>query len=166
MKTRTSSARLRLVFAALLTFLLIHSLNAHARIGETIAQCDARYGGTLKVLKNGLHLYQKPPMDIRCIFSGGVCEVLMVSHIETDALNSPTELSGVEIEAIMEANSGGRTWVKDEAFSMNSQWHTTDGFLLASYRTFDHHLMIMTKPALDRANAEKAADEKAKLKGF
>lgn len=159
------NSRITFCIVAVLAFFVLHPIAAHARIGETLAQCETRYGKTVKVT-NGYHFFSKATMSIACKFINGACEEMCIFHSERDVLRHPTELSEVEIEALLEANSGGSVWSKGEAPSMTKEWKTADGLLVAAYFTFEHELVIVTKAEMDRRIAAKAAEEKAKLKGF
>lgn len=162
MKQNTYVLASRVALFALLALPLV----ASARIGETLAQCDARYGGPGKLLKDGHHLYTKPPMQVICRFNSGICESIVLCHTDLNGLNRPTEMSKVEIDALLEVNSAGRTWEKRQMFSMNDEWKTGDDFLYATYTSMDHYLVIMTKAEMDKNAASQAAQEKEKLKGF
>lgn len=167
MYTKQTQARRKLnLLAVTLVLSVMQPLLASARIGETLAQCEARYGRTLKIVNDGLHLFSKAPMDIACRFHNGLCESMVMNHSEMNGLNRPTEMSEVEIEALMHANAVGRTWQKRKVISIDREWATTDGHLYACYTTMDHYLIITTKAEMDRTNAKKAASEREKLKGF
>lgn len=159
------NSRITLSIVALAVAAILHPVAAHARLGETLAQCEARYGKVIKTTKE-YHFFTKKPMNIACKFFEGVCESMVIFHTETDMFRHPLEMSDVEIEAILEANSKGSVWTKKEVISVNKEWKTADGLLIAAYFPFQHQLVIMTQAAMDRDNAAKAAEEKAKLKGF
>lgn len=159
------NSRISIYIVALIVSAVFQPLAAQARLGETLAQCETRYGKTIKASK-GYHLFTKGPMSLACRFVDGVCEELVVYHNERDALRHPAEMSEAEIEALLEANSKGSVWSKSEASSLNKEWKTADGLLVAAYFTFEHELVIITKAELDRRSAARAAEEKEKLKGF
>lgn len=159
MNTRTT-----LCIVAAIVSIILNPAAAHARLGETLAQCEARYGKA-KIIE-GTHFFQKAPMVIGCKFVNGTCESIGIFHSESDRLGQPLEMTQVEIEALLEANSKGSTWVKREVMSVDKIWQTSDGLIQARYYTFRKELNIMTTAELERLTEEKAAKEKAKLKGF
>lgn len=161
------NSRIALCLVAIIVSIILHPITAHARLGETIAQCEARYGKASTIDKDGVtYFYAKPPMFICCKFVNGVCEVIMLAHLERDVLKTPTKMSAVEIDALLEANGKGSTWNKRGVFVSGDEWQTADGLMVAVYYDRNNQLCIMTRAELERLNAAKAAEEKAKLKGF
>ncbi|HBJ83173.1 MAG TPA: hypothetical protein DDZ88_04730 [Verrucomicrobiales bacterium] len=150
--------------AAVLVSFILHPIAAHARIGETIAECEARYGKG-EAFK-GRYIFKKAPMTIACKFTNDICESMMIFHTKTDQFRHPAEMSEVEIEVLLEANGQGSAWTKVEAVSVNKEWKTEDGRVRAAYYTFSRELYIITSAEMERDAAAKAAEEKAKLKGF
>jgi hypothetical protein len=132
-----------------------------ARIGETEQECAARYGEPTKTLPNNSFLYQKSDLNIFIIFFNGKADAIAYSKIAKGQ-----QLSENEIEILLKSNSGGVPWKKRLVISMNRDWETENGELLANYDTVAHLLMIATKDHLAREKAEKAAKEGQKLEGF
>jgi hypothetical protein len=81
-------------------------------------------------------------------------------------LGKGEKISENEIEILLKSNAGGVPWQKRAVISMNRNWETENGELLATYLTFENLLMVGTKDHLAREKAEKAAKEGQKLEGF
>ena len=132
-----------------------------ARIGETEQECAARYGEPTKKLPNNSFLYQKSDLNIFIIFSNGKADAIAYSKIAKGQ-----QLSENEIELLLTSNSGGIPWQKRAVISMNREWETEHGELLANYDTVEHLLMIATKDYFARQKAAKDAKEGQNLEGF
>jgi hypothetical protein len=74
-------------------------------------------------------------------------------------------MSGNEIQLLLDANSNGKIWVKDNVISMDQNWSTEDSTLKASYFLFKHVLIVFTKEHIQRFSKAKAAEEATKLEG-
>lgn len=149
-----------------LTLALITS-PAFARIGETPAECITRYGEPLKVIKDKSQLlFQKSGLIVMAQFHEGKCEMLGIRKIEQDVLGNAVALSENEIEMLLNANAGGSVWIKQEGFSLDSQWQTENGELLAQYENLHNFMVIMSRACADRTEQDKKAEEQKKLDGF
>lgn len=151
----------------LLYLLLAAVTTVHARIGETPAECVARYGEPLSVNKEQMILaFRKAGMLIGMSFHDGKCSSILYTKEKDDELSLEGEFSDVEIKALQSANGGVQEWEVLKLISIDKFWQTEDGLLCSSYSTLDRKLIIMTKDELDRQNAAKAAKERAKLEGL
>jgi len=87
----------------ILTVLALSTL-AHARIGETVAQCDARYGELLKNGENGRHYNKSGFVVFVNIDKKGKCGKIHYFK------KSDENISTLELKALMRANGTG--WVE------------------------------------------------------
>jgi hypothetical protein len=143
------------------------SLPAHARIGETPEQCQARYGAAIKADKAAQSiLFSKAGLNVMTFFREGKCVRVGFWKSEVDILNSPLALSDAEKEALLDANGGGAKWRKLTVLDVNAYWQTVDEKLTASYVLLENMLIIQTTDEMNRTIAEQQAKEKAKLKDF
>ena len=76
------------------------------------------------------------------------------------------QLSENEIEILLNNNSGDVPWKKLLAISMNRNWETENGEVLATYITFENLLKVGTKDYDAREKAKKDAKESKNLEGF
>jgi hypothetical protein len=132
-----------------------------ARIGETEEECAARYGEPTKTLPNNSFLYQKSDLNIFIIFFNGKADAIAYSKIAKGQ-----QLSENEIELLLTSNSGVVPWQKRAVISLNRDWATENGELLANYDAVGHMLMIATKDYFARQKAAKDAKEGQNLEGF
>lgn len=139
---------------------------AEGRIGETPAQCEARYGKPLKIDKDAkIIFYQKGGLNLAVIFFEGKADGLIYSKIETDVLNHPVEMSATEIEVILKANANGKEWKKDPMSIIDKMWRIEEE-LFAQYSIREKRLTVITGAYAKRAKEETEAKEKANLDGF
>jgi hypothetical protein len=161
MNSRSVTPLLAAIAAAALT-----TSTLFARIGETEQECAARYGEPIKTFPDNSFLYQKADLGILITFFNGKADAITYRKIATNVLGKGEEISENEIEILLKSNSGGVPWKKRVVISMNKNWETENGELLATYITFENWLMVGTKDHLAREKAEKAAKEGQKLEGF
>jgi hypothetical protein len=81
-------------------------------------------------------------------------------------LGKGEQISDNEVEILLNSNAGGVPWQKRIAISMNRNWETENGELVATYITLENWLMVATKDYLAREKAEKDAKEGKNLEGF
>jgi hypothetical protein len=146
------------LLAAIAAVALTTSSTLFARIGETEQECAARYGEPTKTLPNNSLLYEKSDLNIFIIFFNGKADAIAYGKIAKGQ-----QLSESEIELLLKSNSGGAPWQERAVISMNRNWETEDGELLANYNTVAHLLMVATKDYFTRKEATKDAKD---LEGF
>lgn len=150
----------------LLYLLLIAATTAQARIGETPAECVARYGEPLATDKVNMTLgFGRAGLLITATFRDGLC-VCIAYKKPAGELGIPGDLSEAEMATLRDANGSGRLWVKPKTFSLGDEWETEDGKLFASKAAMSHIFIIATADELQKREAEKAAKERAKLEGL
>jgi hypothetical protein len=141
--------------------------SAHARIGETLEQCIARYGAPVKDSTTEKQAgFVKAGFIVIVQLFDTKADTPAICKVERNALGKSAEMSDNEISQLLEANSGSKGWKQVRDTILQKYWITDDAQLVASYDTLNHSLTIMTKAATERANAKKKADEDKKLNGF
>jgi hypothetical protein len=158
MRTSRSVAPL---LAAIAAVTLTTSSTLFARIGETEQECTARYGEPVKKGSNDSLLYQKSDLNIFITFFDGKADAIAYWKIAKGE-----QLSENEVEILLNSNSGGVPWKKRAVISMDREWETENGELLATYDNGEHMLMVGTKDYLARQKAKRAAKEGKNLEGF
>ncbi len=155
---------MKALIATMTLLLLVQA--SDARIGETRDQCVARYGTSEKAGDPQIMLFKKSGFSIGVQFHDDKAEILLITKIETDVLDRPVAMTEVEIETILKANGGDKEWKVQGRPGTTRTWTTADGSLTAVYRSSENKLILITKEAADRADAEKAAKDKKNLEGF
>lgn len=149
---------------SLLLFLLLCS-PAFARIGETRAQCEARYGTAVEVLDDGeTTVHVRAGFRVRCTYFQGKCEAIHFRKMPATPGQDDLPFPEAEQKALMEANSAGKSWTKkreDAEFRM--QMWECDGLQAVHSGTF-HFLTVYTNAYAVRLGAKGAADKSAKDK--
>ena len=146
-------------FVVILLILLV-PICAFARIGETAEECVTRYGKAIDKVDNRM-FFAKGGFVIAATFYQGV-----VDSIAYFKEGKRAEISDNEIEVLLKSNGGDEKWEKLKIISVDKQWETEDGAIMACYKTFDNMLLIATKERLERMIAEKKAEEKERLEEF
>jgi hypothetical protein len=159
--TNMNSRSVAPLLAAIAAVALTTSSTLFARIGETEQECAARYGEPTKTLPNNSLLYEKSDLNIYIIFFNGKADAIAYGKIAKGE-----QLSENEIEVLLKSNSGDVPWQERAVISMNRNWETENGELLANYNTVAHLLMIATKDYFTRKQATKDAKEDQNLEGF
>jgi hypothetical protein len=139
--------------------------SAYGRIGETLWQCEDRYGRELGKEKD-VTVFSKAGFYIGITFFDGKAASIHFSKERQDAIGKSEEMSDNEIQLLLDANSSGKTWLKDRAISIDRQWSTEDGLLLGYYSFWDHWLVISTKENIQRFLKAKASKEAGNLDGL
>ncbi len=124
----------------ILIIFIITILNASARIGETRAQCDKRYGDVIGE-KDGAIVYQTKEILIIVRFHNKICQVIVYQQFQN---RNTKDLADDQIELLLKVNAGKRI------FSSNGikSWVTSDKYLAAKYNE-GKQLVIITKSLFD-----------------
>ena len=130
----------RFIFAAVMLTLCKPAV---ARLGETLQECEARYGTLLRTMHNResaefpLHLFQKGNIAISVIFLDGRSVREDFVPVEDD----PKPMTDAQIDEILTANSEGSIWQVGsvEAFPMGGTrrkaFSRKDGLAKGSYES-------------------------------
>ncbi len=159
------------IFAALLP------LGADARIGETEAECAARYGEPERKAETGDwppgshgQWYRKGGLIILVGYHDGKADIIVYQNTKEDLMGKPAELSAMEIDALLKANGGKSRWKAALAPSMDDVWRTEDGKFIAHRSWLSRYLMIATQEADQRqarlTEERQRAAAKTRLEGL
>jgi hypothetical protein len=141
------------------------SSTAVARIGETLEQCQSRYGKEIR-RANGCSVFIKAGFYIMVQFYEGKADSILFRKVEQNILDMPVEISPNEIQNLLKQNGGGKTWKETHEVIIGSSWATEDRSVLAGYTAMDRVLVIFTLDHSLRNLAAKKAKEDKKLEGF
>ena len=148
-----------------LLLLVAFTSSAFARLGETLQQCEQRYGKPAQSDATSL-TFQKSGFFLIVYFFEGKCDKITYRKVEQNALGKGVEISDNELSQLMQLNAGGRQWKKINLISMDKVWQTEDGEIFAKYETIGGFLVIAIKDNINRANAAQKSKEDGALKGF
>lgn len=166
-----------LPLAILLSFSLI--LPAVARVGETEAQCIARYG---KPFRQGpgepgrsdkAAWFRKSAFDLCVLFDKG--RAVSVTYTRTPKLGPKAAISQAEQTSLMRANSGSKSWRELRATKADDRYETFDRKMGARYNRGKKYLEVFDgkwREALKQAKKARgeaeaaAAAESADLRGL
>jgi hypothetical protein len=141
---------------------------AFGRIGETSAECIARYGEPLKIDKEAKSLsFLKEEIIVIAYFHESRCDMITLSKVDRTTIPSrDVELSDNEIALLLDSNGGGKKWIEREIISLTRVWETEGGEVFAQYEPSSKLLIIVTKERRARDEAQRRVDEQKKLDGF
>jgi len=129
---------------AILFFLCISSINAFAKIGDTIAQCDSLYGRPQFTDANGSRGYLGwNGYALMVDFKGGIANEMSYRKMSQDSAGTSSPISGSEINQILWATHSG--WKSNGVVSGFETYLTTDGKFFAAYDPVNHILEIGIK---------------------
>jgi len=137
--------------------------SAHARLGETVSQIEARYGppDTLRgvppsrvpPIENSARQYHHDGIGINVHFYNGIS--LEETYLRE---KQPQQLSEKDIETLLNANGNGKPWVHLQSPSHNDDWTCESGYTATLN---GQHFLIVKDPAKIQA-AQEAKEKKAK----
>ncbi|WAC20900.1 hypothetical protein OVA24_05830 [Luteolibacter sp. SL250] len=143
---------------------------ATARIGETLQQCESRYGPStaLKIeAETAVYSFTKGPYSIAATVWKGTVHSLLISKRSGHAVGISQELTEAEWETFFEANRGQSLWIKKLTDSKNyGFWELSDQSRKAVYELRTHILLFTTREYSAKSASDKAALDKATLRGF
>jgi hypothetical protein len=120
-----------------LIIIILTALPTFARLGETKAECETRYGKPVRTTKEGNTLYQKGGLDIVISFFQDKAVVLFFakSKEDTPEIDIPLEgkkyrresLTVAERETLLKANSGSSAWGEGTILDADTTcWYRAD----------------------------------------
>lgn len=144
--------------------LLLLASPAQARIGETPAECTARYGQPVTVdAETQGTLYKKAGVQVACFFAEGRCDFIHFKNLRKHADGTSVPFTDAERKILLEASSGGRAWVLSASDDRDTSW--TCGDLRARQRhQGDRYLIIQTRAHVERSAASDAREKEAKAR--
>jgi hypothetical protein len=137
----------------------------HARVGETQAQVEARYGKHMKEVKalapaSAAYLYRKGDLAFFVGFIDGKAAYELVESVEEDGDIGEGKLEANEIDASLKANAPDGGWKEVMgAQDGNRHWTSADGKLTAAYNVKNYQLLIESSE-FSRQRQAKAPDAK------
>ncbi|GEP44475.1 hypothetical protein [Brevifollis gellanilyticus] len=155
-----------------IVFLLLFATPALARIGETRAQCEVRYGKATQVEGNTTH-HHKAGYALRCTFHEGRCDSVSMTH-RKDPNGRAAPITEGERTTLLASLSGGMTWtqVGEDKDSGAVDWECPT--MEAFYSGRDAHLLFVgSREFFDRRERAKGTgpsdaerDARKRLEGF
>ncbi|GEP44476.1 hypothetical protein [Brevifollis gellanilyticus] len=150
----------------LLLFLLCAS-PALARINETPAQSEARYGKPKYVSEDGnVMSFEKAGIGIMCEFHDGLCDSISFRKIETNAKGEWLPFTADETKILLESDSNGTSWdlLSENKENGSSAWRNGDVTAYVDTKGFAR-IWIFTREHSRRKDAESKKEEEARKKG-
>lgn len=138
---------------------------AGRRIGETFQQCQQRYGAPIKV-DGSVAVFDMSGFRIIITFFQGKADCILYGKVEQDILGKAVEMSDNEVQKLLDINAGQSTWKKRLIISVDREWETEDGEVLAYYSTFENFLSVFSKGYAERHSAAERAKENKALERF
>jgi hypothetical protein len=154
-----------------LGLVLLLPVRVIARIGETPAQCEARYGKPIKSFE-GTDSVGVRKAGLRGLvgFHEGKADMIVYEKDPPDTSSQSNKMSDNEIETLLKTNGGDKKWKNTNTISMSpdvsvviKRWETEDGALIAEYEVLSNMLIVSTKGRKER---EEKSKEAKKLEGF
>lgn len=138
---------------------------ADARIGETQAEIDKRYGPPFKKLK-----FQKPiEKKFNYHFAGFVIEVSFIqdrSIMELFERDDRGFISEEEIAVLLKANESASTWRREESSNTEREYRRADGRVVARLNAFLTKFMIAASDSDTPSEKVDGKTTRRKLDGF
>ena len=146
---------IRLVLCAV----LVTTGTGVAQIGETLKQCETKYGAVLQKDEQGWHTFKKEPYYILVHFYKGKADAVQYLNW----IGRPKAFNGDEINNLLKQSFNG-LWnaIDDET---ESAMYVTKGFT-AIHMKHDHILIVALAGYLERGITVQAEAEAAKVKGL
>jgi hypothetical protein len=129
-----------------------------AQLGDTLSQCEQRYGPVLQKDRQGWHTFKKEPYHVLVHFYEGKADAIQY----VNWIPSPKAFSENEIADLLKQNSPNHWKITDAG--AESTMYTTKGFT-GVHLKLDHILMVATDGYLERGISVQAHQETARLKG-
>ena len=182
---------MKILFGFAMLALILTALDAQARVGETLPECETRYGQPSSLDSKefppdftrdlgSVYVFHPDGWEILCCFLDGVC----IQQCYRKPLKDTYRMFIVDDEQaiIKEAESGGQAWEQSGSFTFSStdpktgfktdsrsiRWSRPDG----TYLTVGNHqtqIIVVSPvwyPASQEAQAKATAKRLAKLKKF
>ncbi|MEK7951723.1 hypothetical protein [Luteolibacter soli] len=155
---------------------LLTALPTFARLGETKAECEARYGKPVRTSQLGNTVYRKADLDLTITFSSDKAVVLFIAKttpgvtehdvgaFDADA-DKRGEISKVQIDVLLQASKGASNWTSGSEFDQEGTWwQRDDGKASAQYS--NHVLKIADDAYLAAKEEEDKKKEAEPFKDF
>ena len=148
----------------LLLIALMFSTPAFARIGETTAELDKRYGKPRETTREKVETrrYSFRGYTVLVGFEKGISQCEIYQREDNFRMSEP------EIQGLLQANAGKSEWLPDPDENLDNfvYWSKDKKTRIAVYTLARHSLMVTSKAFLPRfAHLIKSSDRK-KMQGF
>jgi hypothetical protein len=133
-----------------LLLLVVQPLSASANLGETVAQCVARYGGPVRYTEANAKL---PFGTITFVAGGYGLLIFVLNGKEVGARVSKASkdpFSDTEMQTIMNADLGGSTWTPTPSSDPTCLTWTRADHATVLYDK-DKHMLMLTSPEMAAA---------------
>ena len=152
-----------LLFGLLLITLLVLPQNTQCRIGETLQECEKRYGKPVEIKKDTA-LFFKNSVSVSAHFVDG--KVDQITYYRTDPKDSKKTIcpSDPEVDILLQANAHGGEWKMELARRNHVIWWNKERGLSAS-RTPQELVISIHHPDTYKAYEERKAAIRT-LEGF
>lgn len=156
-----------LFITLLASFFIIHPTHSIARVGETVAEIEVRYGkpiesGTVTSGAEGKR-YHFEGMEIVVFFADGTSG--MEIYLKTSG-----EFSENEAQIILKANGGAKAWDPYHEAGTHEAWWLEDGSLMAIFHSKSmgepSEISVMSKAFMGRENQKTKDTETKNLEGL
>jgi hypothetical protein len=142
--------------------------SAIARVGETLAECEVRYGTAQKggevpdLFGATSYVFMKSGMKIVAAILDGSAVSMAFLQLETDAAGKPLPLSELQIQTLLDANDAGGAWLPQR----EGHWVSRDGSLVATYDDRGRMLTLVNIGVLQQWEKNKGRRESVNLEDF
>jgi len=143
---------------------LLLSPRALARVGETEAQCVARYGkpvgqAPVEAGRGDKEIsFRKSAFDIRAVFDNG--RAVSVTYERIPKAGKSSVISPDEQMQLMKNNGGKKAWKKLEPTKSDDKYETADGKLRGRYNRSRKYLQVYDTAWSKSLNKRKEAVQK------
>lgn len=162
--TRPPSSSLALPRRVLCVFGVVLASTSFARIEETLAQAEHRYGKLVEQDEDW-YRFKKVPFKVSLHFYHGKVDAIRYRKIEQHP-DKPIDLSEKEIDALLSLNSGGAKWTRKFITSADPEWYAWEPKLHGIHFTAEHALLVLTDEFLERVKEAQTEEAKGELQGF
>jgi hypothetical protein len=157
---------MKYLIGILIVFFVSESL---ARVGETLPECMDRYGEVLNSFpQHGrqMFVFMKSGFMISVQFYDGVVDGIMYMKAGEKLNDHFVKPTNNELQIFLNVNGGDLGWIKRNTASVDREWITEDGRLVAVYLEKKSFLIINTTDSIKRLEAQMRMETKSKLDGF
>ena len=130
-----------------------------AQIGETLKQCETKYGAILQKDEQGWHTFKKEPYYILVHFYKNKADAVQYLNWSS----RPKAFTGVEIDSLLKQSADGRWNLVDDG--TEASMYVVKGFT-AIHMKLDHILVVASDGYLERGIVAQSEAEAAKVKGL
>lgn len=143
---------------------LLTTLSAVARLGETFDECTARYGKHVRISDDGeVYVFESGSFRIFIEFHEGKADLIAYKRLAPtkDYVGKPIQMTTTEIHSLLDKNFGDSPWKTSHPDLYRVDYICEDKSMTATYSTLTGKLLVLTDKALQRVLAEfkQAADK-------